>query len=239
MDRIIGPDVSFYQDDPYTPVQINFDVMKGKTDFVIIRAGQGNWSDPDFEYNWENAGKVGLLRGAYFLYDSRQNPLVQAQKLKDTLKDRIPEIGIWMDFEERYNGPYSSENNFKAFAEKLKLLYPNFKYFGVYTAYYYWLERIKDFSYWSQYSLWIANYKTSIPRVPAPWAPDNWLFWQFTDSGDGASYGVESSRIDLNFFNGDLTKLKQRFGLEVVIPPTTKRRFELRVDDKIVWEEKL
>jgi hypothetical protein len=42
---IFGPDVSFYQDDPGTPQEINFERMNLTTDFVIVRAGQNLWAD--------------------------------------------------------------------------------------------------------------------------------------------------------------------------------------------------
>ncbi|MFN8381390.1 MAG: hypothetical protein U0V02_05590 [Anaerolineales bacterium] len=63
-------------------------------------------------------------------------------------------------------------------------------------------------------SLWIANYGTNTPLVPKPWTADEWTLWQFTDNGDGPLYGVESGNIDLNYFNGDLTALQQRFRLK-------------------------
>ncbi len=49
--------------------------------------------------------------------------------------------------------------------------------------------------------------------IPKPWPKDEWLFWQFTDNGDGSLYGVESKNIDLNYFNGDLAAFRARFDL--------------------------
>ncbi len=68
-------------------------------------------------------------------------------------------------------------------------------------------------NYFKQYPLCIANYGTTKPLVPKPWATDEWTFWQFTDNGDGTLYGVESLNIDLNYFNGDTAALQQRFDL--------------------------
>jgi hypothetical protein len=53
---VIGPDVSFYQDAANTPQQIDFTAMKrAGADFVIIRAGQNSWTDPDFQFNYKSA----------------------------------------------------------------------------------------------------------------------------------------------------------------------------------------
>lgn len=51
MANIIGTDVSFYQDDPQTPQGINFPKMRQAAEFVIVRAGQNLWVDPDFKLN--------------------------------------------------------------------------------------------------------------------------------------------------------------------------------------------
>ena len=49
MSNIIGPDVSFYQDDPTTPAAINFVKMAANAGYVIIRAGQNTWEDVKFD----------------------------------------------------------------------------------------------------------------------------------------------------------------------------------------------
>ena len=52
MANVIGPDVSFYQDDPETPQGIDFKKMAITAGYVIIRAGQNIWVDSDFKANW-------------------------------------------------------------------------------------------------------------------------------------------------------------------------------------------
>ena len=39
MENVIGPDVSFYQDDPQTPQGIDFPKMRFTAGFAIIRQG--------------------------------------------------------------------------------------------------------------------------------------------------------------------------------------------------------
>ena len=73
----------------------------------------------------------------------------------------------------------------------------------------------------SQYPLWIAAYgkdpalQTSQPGIKKvgcfahSWTKSNctsnWQIWQYTSCGYGSKYGVPSSRVDLNVFNGDPT----------------------------------
>lgn len=218
MANIIGPDISFYQDDPETPQGVNFTKMRENTVFVIIRAGQNLWADRDFKANWSGAKAAGLVRGAYWFYDSRIDPKQQAEKWASLFEGDFGELPLFGDFEDNYGGPYKGWKHWYDFLERFKQLIPTGKELGVYTGYYYWLENTvatgiptASLNYFKQYPLWIAAYNPTGPTVPQPWA--DWTFWQHTDNGDGAKYGVESLNIDLNNFNGDQTAFEKRFGL--------------------------
>ena len=71
MVNVIGPDVSFYEDDPETPQGIDYVKMRASAGYVIIRTGQNIWVDSDFKLNWREAKLAGIPRGAYWFYDSR------------------------------------------------------------------------------------------------------------------------------------------------------------------------
>ena len=216
MTNVIGTDVSFYQDESSTTRQIDFAAMKSHAGFVIIRAGQNIWVDPDFAWNWQHAKEVGLARGSYWFYDSRVSPVSQANLWYAQFKGDMGELPLWADFEENYGGAYKGWKNFQLFLERIKSLAPTSE-IGIYTGYWYWKDNVVsvggDLAYFHQFPLWIANYNAITPAVPLPWSANEWLFWQYTDKGNGATYGVESSTIDLNYFNGDEQKLAQRFNL--------------------------
>jgi GH25 family lysozyme M1 (1,4-beta-N-acetylmuramidase)/SH3-like domain-containing protein len=221
MRRIIGPDVSFYQDDPNTPKGIDFVRMRQVADFVIIRVGQNQWVDRDFRKNWQAAKQAGLPRGSYWFYDSRADPKQQAELWVNTMGNDMGELPLFADLEEAYGGQYRGWTHWKQFIERLRVLVGQ-KEIGIYTAYYYWqtnapnpITQAGDLEYFHRYPLWIANYGVEQPLVPKPWGTNEWLFWQFTAMGDGIIYGVESSRIDLNYFNGDAQAFAQRFNVAV------------------------
>lgn len=223
--KIIGTDVSFYQDDPTTLRGIDFTRMvQGGAKFTIIRAGQNRWVDNEFKISWKAAKQAGIPRGSYWFYDSRVSPKEQAELWIKTLNGDLGELPLWCDFEDNYNGEFGGWKNFYNFIEAVKTLAPN-KEIGIYTGYYYWLENTvaqgipkASLNYFKQYPLWIAAYNNVRPDVPAPF--DNWLMWQFTDNGDGKKYGVESLNIDLNYFNGDEQAFRARFGLGAVTQPS-------------------
>lgn len=222
---VIGPDVSFYQDDPETPQGIDFKRMKASAAYVIIRAGQNVWVDSDFKGNWAAAKQAGIPRGSYWFYDSRVEPKKQAELwIKQFTGGDYGELPLFADFEEAYGGPYKGWKNWVTFLDRLKQLAPG-KEIAIYTAYYYWRDNAPNsttqagsLNYFKQYPLWIAHYGATNPLVPLPWKTGEWLFWQYTETGDGNLFGVESKGIDLNYFNGDLAKLKARFNIPDVPP---------------------
>ena len=221
--RIFGPDVSFYQDDPGTPQEINFERMNLTTDFVIIRAGQNLWADSDFKNNWRRAKEANLPRGSYWFYDSRAEPRQQAELWFNLLDGDMGELPLFLDLEESYRGTYTGWPHWKTLLERLRNLVGS-KEIGIYTAFFYWnsnapLSQPNELEYFHRYPLWIANYGVTQPQVPRPWGANEWLFWQFTASGDGPFYGVESLEIDLNFFNGDAQAFANRFHVPLPTDP--------------------
>jgi len=229
MYTILGPDISFYQDDPKTLQEVDFARMKSGSEFVIIRAGQNLGIDPKFLSYWQKAKTAGLPRGSYWFYDSRTNPKRQAELWVETLGSDLGELPLFADFEEKFNGEFGGWKNWYDFLERLRSLVGE-KEIGIYTAFYYWrdhapnaISEAQNLSYFAKYPLWIANYGASRPLVPQPWGENDWLFWQFTEIGNGKAFGVETKGIDLNYFNGTEELFQKRFdGTISVTPPPTQ-----------------
>lgn len=216
---LLGADVSFYQDDDVTPLGINFEKLKAAgAGYVIIRAGQNVWPDPDFKQNWATAKAQGLARGSYWFYDSRVEPERQAELWVELLGWDLGELPLFADFEDRYKGAYDGWGFWVRFLNRLRELVAE-KEIAIYTAYYYWHEKVPAASrpLFAGYPLWVANYGVDKPKLPEPWT--EWLFWQFTEEGDGKKYGAESDHIDLNYFNGDQAAFEARFKLTHPTPP--------------------
>jgi GH25 family lysozyme M1 (1,4-beta-N-acetylmuramidase)/uncharacterized protein YraI len=230
MANVIGPDISFYQDDPQTPEGIDFLKMRASAGYVIIRSGQNLWTDRDFKANWRESKLAGLPRGSYWFYDSRADPKKQAELWASVFAGDFGELPLFADFEENYGGAFKGWRHWQTFLESMKELVPG-KEIGIYTAYYYWQQNAPNFifqssslEYFRQYPLWIANYGVTTPLIPRPWSNSEWLFWQFTDKGNGRFYGVESGNIDLNYFNGDLNTFYARFKLTAPPEPDPNDR---------------
>jgi len=217
--NVLGTDVSFYEDNPDTPKNIDYEKMKSAgCGFTIIRAGQHIWPDVDYQKNFNLSKLAGLPRGSYWFYDSRSSPKSQADLWKQVVGNDSGELPLFADYEENYKGSYAGGENFKQFLEEVKVNFPG-KEIIIYTGYWYWRDNVSTslHAYFSQYGLWIANYGVSAPSIPLPWT--KWTFWQYAESGSGSIYGTEGN-VDLNWFNGDQDAFKRRFNItDSEVPP--------------------
>jgi len=213
------PDYSFWQGRP------NHDLMRTKTDAVVIRAGQNVWKDVQFDRNWAEAKRVGMKRATYWFYDDRASPGTQAALWLSMLQNDPPEMELWADWENSYGGPYSGLKNVVAFMEAMERGLPNCR-IGMYTGYYWFRDHSNAVTNASQYNylkahpLWEAWY-TSNPAnvlIPAPWS--NLLLWQFGTPAVGHEWGVESAELDMNYFNGSQADFDARYSGGTTPPPT-------------------
>lgn len=243
MTRPLILDISFWQDNPDTKdIIVDFNKMRLNASGVILRIGQGNWEDKKFYEYWTNAnGKLPI--GGYWYYDNSYDPEKQAELCVSILKKYNVNFSLplFADFEDRKTAPFSNWKNWYKFIERLKLRIPEIK-IGIYTGYYYWLEfcplRQEERDYFGKYDLWIAQYpydshleefSYTKPTIPTnTW--DNWVLWQVSDRGDGHFFGVESSRVDINYFNGTQKEFEKYFGkttesISEVIPPILNKKY--------------
>ena len=204
MDRVLGCDVSHWQGD------IKFEKMReAGAQFVILKASQANWTDRRFVENYRAARQAGLLVGMYHYLDWSMPAAQQARYFAKLVTDYPPDIEPVVDFEERKNAPnrLAAVSALNIFVQTIEDLTGRVSM--IYTSPGYWREYGDSGESWKKYPLWIAHYNVEKPIVPRPWS--NWLFWQYTDRGDGKRYGVSSAQIDLNWFNGTIDELRERY----------------------------
>ena len=215
-ERVLGLDVSFWQDAAGTPQQINFKKAKENgANFIVIRASQDLTIDPDLEYNIINAKKEDLITGMYHFYDYRKSASIQAAHFAKLCLQYKPSFAV-LDFEQHRDWPLplwgSTLKGIKIFMDRFEslcdiplLFYTNpsmLKYYFTYARIPQWLL---------EHDLWIAQYPgevdidTFVPSF-SPWT--TWRIWQFTDRLDGIAFGMESKQVDGNRFNGSLEDLK-------------------------------
>lgn len=216
---IFGFDISTYQDAAGVPGHIDFRKMKAYgARFVIIKAGQATYRDPDFEKNWQGAKGI-LPRASYWYYDNLVSPKIQVGAYRDIIEGRIEGI-CWLDLEDRTQGAYMSWRAWYDFIENFKSFLPSVQ-IGIYTGHYYFEEFTMNATdaqrdYFKQFPLWLASY-TQDPfkpnyaaiRIPRPWT--SCILLQSGTPAIGLAAGVESLEIDYNQFSGDETEFAKYF----------------------------
>lgn len=216
--RVLLIDTSKWQNDPDTVANVDYALMKSNgCQGVIMKVGQGQLTDRDWEVNSTNARAAGLPVGGYWYYDNRFDPKKQADVFLKATEGGV-ELGLWLDLEDRNQGMYKGWKRWYDFIERVKSVRPNAK-IGIYTGYYYWTEYTigsgipkASLNYFLQCPLWIASYNAQ-PRIPDPWKTE-YKIWQFTDLLDGKHYGVESIELDGNYYNGTKEEYEIFFGLK-------------------------
>lgn len=218
---IFGFDISRWQRVPefngQPAKEVNFSMMKESgASFVIIKAGQLNYADPGFYYNWEAAKEACIPRGSYWFEDFRASPTAQARKYWSLIKDDVGEGICAMDFE---SGSHNDLNSAYLFLNEFQQLsgLPDHK-IAVYTGHPYWTNARNNAqrSWFRKFVLWEAWYpyefnNYSIVKVPYPWGNDECRIWQNATPAIGLAVGVHSREIDHNFFNGDSELFKLYF----------------------------
>lgn len=192
------PDVSKYQ------LEIDFDVMRTKTEYIIFKASQGAYHDPYILRNISESKRVGLPFGLYHFYDDRVSPAVQAETFAAMARDAVE---LWCDWESTYGGEHNSLRNVVSFMERVEKL--TGKKVGMYTGYYWFLENTNPvtnsglFRYLFDKPLWLAWYTDDHTaknieqvKIPKPWIEMD--VWQYGTPAIGFSMGAKSKEIDMN-----------------------------------------
>lgn len=193
------PDVSFYQGD------IDWNILTPLIPAVIIRMGQGTYQDSKFEVNFKQACQHGVKTGLYWFYDDRKSPSEQFAAFSKVLDTNgLPDMEVWIDWENTYNGQFGGLKNVVALMQLIEKEYA--VKIGLYTGYYWFVDHSNPITNYFQYQylkdkpLWLAWYTSDITkvRIPAPWKFMH--FWQYGTPSIGRAMGVQTSEIDMDMY---------------------------------------
>lgn len=162
--------------------------------FAFIKATEGIlWEDPAFDDNWKNAGKAGVVRGAYHYFKANSSATLQAKNFISSVKLKAGDLPPVVDVEEAGRKSrqelVASLKIYIAAVEKAyhckPIIYSNVSFIDTYLA-----DDFRD------YQFWIAHYYTAKPKLASK---VNWVFWQYHDRAK-----ITGCRqcVDVNVFNG-------------------------------------
>lgn len=187
--EVHGIDVSHYQS------TINWDAVKRDSfRFVFMKATERNdFKDKKFRFNWREAKKSGLARGAYHFY----RPSIHSEKqAKNFIRSVVLESG---DLPPVLDVEVTDKRDKKTIIKGMKNWIDIIEaHYGVKPIIYcnrYWFKTYVN-GHFDDYTVWIAAYTRKNPKL----ASDRpWHFWQYTDKGRIS--GVKGN-VDMNVFHG-------------------------------------
>ena len=209
------------------------EVDREEHDFVFIKATEGGTlRDRAFLYNWTEAGKLGLRRGAYHYFRPDTPVDAQTRLFFQTVDLRPGDLPPVLDVEDA--GGLSSAQLValvREWADLIELryevkpiIYTGQNFYNRYLA-----GQINEFP------LWLARYDDEEPVTVCGRA---FQFWQYSDRG--RSRGIEG-RVDQNIFTGprrELAALCIPFPDELTAPaPSGKKPAPIsnRPVDSVDW----
>lgn len=167
--------------------------------FVFMKASEGgNFSDTTFTRNFNNARKVGFIRGAYHFYNPKTSPECQAEFFIRSVKLESGDLPPVLDIERVGDDETSLRKNLKVW---LRLIERHYHVKPILYASYKFKTRYLNDSIFNTYPYWIAHYYADSIEYKG-----DWKFWQHSDIG--RLPGIKEY-VDLNVFNGSLDELKQ------------------------------
>ncbi|MCP4767222.1 MAG: hypothetical protein GY875_13220 [Gammaproteobacteria bacterium] len=213
---IYGIDVSHHNGD----IEWHY-LPKNSIVFSVAKATEGiNFKDRKFEGNWRKMqqlrddsllnGEPRFFRGAYHFF-TPSDPERQAREFLAAIGkldkyDLPPTLDLeWTSFERDRWERYSGEEITQRALVWLEIVgRETGKKPIIYTNAAWWSDRGIIGSKFSDYPLWIADYRKSsignMSPVSLPAGLDYWRLWQFTDLG--FVKGVDSEGLDVNIFYG-------------------------------------
>lgn len=199
---VYGIDVSRYQTD------INWELVRNQgkingypVSFAFVKATEGgDLVDPKFAYNFQQAAKYGIRRGAYHYFQPQTSAKAQAEFFIKHVELREGDLPPVLDVEKK-PADMTAEAFKWGILEWLSLVE---KHYGVkpilYTYYSFKMQYLNDVIF-DSYPYWIAHYGVNEVAYKG-----SWTFWQFTEKGEVS--GIKGP-VDLNVFHGSLDELKE------------------------------
>lgn len=217
---IKGIDVSHWQG------EINwYSVYSEGYKFAFIKATEGTgFTDNKFYKNWMGAKEAGIIRGAYHFFRPALDPIEQANHFVNITSTNL-ELPLALDVEV-YDGVDKQMivKNVSKFSHEIEYLIG--KKPIIYTAAWYW-DQLPRWGDANLHDLWVAYWvNVEEPRLPFDW--DDWKFWQYTSRG--IVRGI-SGNVDLNYFKGTESELREYAGLD---EPIVKEFNVSKETDKII-----
>ena len=197
---IHGIDVSSYQGAIYWPGVKQMKADTSSLSFAFIKATEGlNDVDKRFAYNWAEARKAGMIRGAYHYFLATKSGKKQAQHFLQQVQLQSGDLPPVVDIEKLHRVPRAlMQKRLKEWLDEVEMATGRKPIIYTFADFY---EKELGPAF-NAYPLWVAHYFQPLkPRINRPWS-----FWQHSDQGQVSGITM---RVDFNVFSGISGELQQ------------------------------
>lgn len=183
-------------------------------EFAMIRSSYGDGSsefinngvDEKFEYNYAEAGRVGIKRGVYhYCYaTSISEAEEEAKFFLSRISGKVFEYPVILDIEDdKVQGHLSKSQLTKISKRFLEIIECNGYYVGIYSSRY-WFDNFLDMKKLAMYDTWLAEWTSN------PGYSGNYGIWQYTSVGNVS--GIDGY-VDMNISYEDYPDIMKSAGL--------------------------
>lgn len=197
-----GIDISHYQKEINWQMLQNGKIQDSPLTFVFIKATEGKDEfDEFFNFNFKNARKYNITRGAYHFFTTQSSGYDQAKFFCEKVKLQEGDLPPVLDIEIDMDALYDKDQTKQEILNWLSVVENQYQVKPIIYASYRFKQRYLSDPVFNQYPYWIAHYYVDSLEYDGSWA-----FWQHTDVGrvDGIN-----GYVDIDMFNGTMDKLKQ------------------------------
>jgi len=178
--------------------------------FAYLKASEGRFTkDPLYLENYAGLQQNQIPRGAYHFFYPQLDTQAQASNFLSVVTQvSAGDLPPVLDVE--VSGEQSPRDIADAIQQWLDAVQQELgRTPMIYTAAGFWNTALGGTTAFASYPLWIAEYTNSpSPRLPTGF--NNYVFWQYSQSGSVA--GIVGN-VDMDQFNGGLSDLNQLAGL--------------------------
>ncbi len=222
LSEVVGVDISEYQG------IIDFDKLRLKAQYAVIRAGAGNtYTDAKLTQNYMGCVERGIVPELYWFVKPDKDALKTAEAFFtqwEKFPTKLPPVhdveisgGLAKTALDSWLTKYLNRFNVLSGLKPENCM--------IYTSAYFWNTFVGITGWEKYYLLWAAHWTTaSSPLLPNAWSkiqvPKTWTYWQYSSKGKGSDYGAQSQYIDLDRYNGTLASFNQRWGVHAQPLPT-------------------
>ena len=179
-------DISYWQQ----PGEIDYDLLAGAIEGVILRAAYGIRADTAFDRHYAEFTKRGIPVGAYHYICEYVTVPDQVRVMKQAVSGKTLKLGLWCDVEIEQGADVLTG---KTVIDYMTQADAQMGEFGVYAANWCWKQIMGgEYARYSSRKLWCAAYTEKV-IIPPGWS--DYYLWQYTSSGRLPGY---NGNLDMN-----------------------------------------